>query len=35
MSINKPTKIWSTKDIDKMLALLPIIEAEVDINSPQ
>jgi len=28
MSMNKPTKKWSTKDIDKMLALLPIIEAE-------
>jgi hypothetical protein len=28
MSISKPTKIWSTKDIDKMLALLPIIEAK-------
>ena len=28
MSINKPTKKWSTNDIDKMLALLPIMEAE-------
>ena len=28
MSISKPTKKWSKQDIDKMLALLPIIEAE-------